>query len=130
MKVFLDTSILVYALSSDLKRHRAQEVLAAGGTVSIQVLNELVHVLRRKLERDWADIEVALDDLGALLKPPVPLTFGIHQSARWLARDHGFAFYDALIIAAALEAGCDTLLTEEMQHGRRVMGLTISNPFA
>lgn len=128
--MFLDTNILVYALSSDLKRHRAQEVLAAGGTVSVQVLNELVHALRRKLERDWADIEAALDDLGALLEPPVPLTVAIHQAARWLARDHGFAFHDALILAAALDAGCDRLLTEDMQHGRRVKGLTISNPFA
>lgn len=130
MKVFLDTNILVYALSSDLKRHHAQKVLAAGGTVSVQVLNELAHVLRRKLQRDWAEIEAALDDLGALLEPPVPLTFRVHQAARWLARDHGFAFYDALIVAAALDAGCDTLLTEDIQHGRRVMGLTISNPFA
>ena len=130
MRVFLDTNILVYVLTADLKRHRAQEALAAGGTVSVQVLNELVQVLRRKLQRDWSEIEAALDDLGALLEPPVPLTFAIHQAARWLARDHGFAFYDALIVAAALDAGCDRLLTEDMQHGRRVKGLTISNPFA
>ncbi len=47
-----------------------------------------------------------------------------------LARDHGFAFYDALIVAAALEGGCDTLFSEDMQHGRDVGGLTIVNPFA
>src|SRR5437764_662000 len=46
-----------------------------------------------------------------------------------LARDHGLAFYDALIVAAALEAGCDTLFTEDMQHGRKFGSLTIINPF-
>ncbi len=46
-----------------------------------------------------------------------------------LARDHGFAFHDALVVAAALETGCDTLYSENMQHGRGVVGLTIINPF-
>jgi len=46
-----------------------------------------------------------------------------------LARDHAFAFYDALVVAAALEAGCDTLYSEDMQHGRGLAGLTIVNPF-
>ena len=50
--------------------------------------------------------------------------------ARKHARDHSLAFYDALIVAAALEAGCDTLLTEDMQHGRTFLGCTIVNPFA
>jgi predicted nucleic acid-binding protein len=126
---FLDTNVLVYALSADPKRHRAQELLAAGGTVSVQVLNELVNVLLRKLRRTWPEIEAALEELDAVLGAPIPLTFTVHRSARWLARDHGFAFYDALIVAAALDAGCDTLLTEDMQDGRQVAGLTIANPF-
>jgi predicted nucleic acid-binding protein len=46
-----------------------------------------------------------------------------------LARDHTLAFYDALIVAAAIEAGCETLYSEGMQHGRSVGGLTIVNPF-
>ncbi len=57
-------------------------------------------------------------------------TSATHAAAVSLARDHGFAFYDALIIAAALGRGCDTLFSEDMQHGRRVAGLTIVNPFA
>ena len=126
---FLDTNVLVYAVSADPRHDRAQELLADGGTVSVQVLNELVNVLRRKLQRSWAEIEAALTDLGAVLGNPVQLTLAIHQNARWLARDHGFAFHDALIIAAALNAGCDTLLTEDMQDGRQVAGLTIVNPF-
>jgi len=47
-----------------------------------------------------------------------------------LASSHGFNFYDALIVASALAAGCDTLLTEDLQAGRKIEGLTIVNPFA
>ncbi|TMJ22041.1 MAG: PIN domain-containing protein [Alphaproteobacteria bacterium] len=96
MKPFLDTNVLVYAvLSDDPRRPTAGRLLAAGGTISVQVLNEFANVARGKL----------------------------------LARDHGLAFYDALIVAAALEAGCDTLFTEDMQHGRKFGSLTIINPF-
>lgn len=130
MRPFFDTNILVYAVSADSKRHRAQELLDGGGMVSVQVLNELANVLRKKLRRAWPEIESALEDICALLEPPAPLTFATHQSARWLARDHGFSFYDALIVAAAIDAGCDTLLSEDMQDGRRIAGLRILNPFA
>jgi predicted nucleic acid-binding protein len=41
----------------------------------------------------------------------------------------GFSFYDALIVSSAIEAGCDTLYSEDMQHGRSIGGLTIINPF-
>jgi predicted nucleic acid-binding protein len=92
-------------------------------------LNELVNLLRRKLHRSWSEIEAAVDELGTLLDDPVSLTLDIHRSARWLARDHGCALYDALIVAAAIDAGCDTLLTEDMQDGRQIMSLTIVNPF-
>ena len=52
-----------------------------------------------------------------------------HEAALALARDHRLSFYDALIVAAAQEAGCDTLYTEDMQHGRKFGGLVIVNPF-
>jgi predicted nucleic acid-binding protein len=57
------------------------------------------------------------------------LTAGTHELAVTLARDHGLAFYDALIVASAIEAGCDTLYTEDMRHTRAIGGLTIRNPF-
>jgi predicted nucleic acid-binding protein len=57
------------------------------------------------------------------------ISLSTHQAAVALARDHNIAFYDALIVAAAQEAGCDTLFTEDMQHGRKFGGLTIVNPF-
>jgi predicted nucleic acid-binding protein len=60
---------------------------------------------------------------------PLALTLELHAAARALAEDHRLSFYDALIVAAALAAGCDTLFTENMQHGRSFGGLSIVNPF-
>ena len=130
MRPFLDTNVLVYAVSNDCRQRRAQELLAAGGTISVQVLNEFTNVLLNKLRRGWPDIEAALGDVCAVLEPATPLTIATHQTARTLARSHGLSFYDALIAAAALEAGCDKLLSEDMQDGRVIPGLTIVNPFA
>jgi predicted nucleic acid-binding protein len=130
LRPFLDTNVLIYAVSADPKRGRAQELLDEGGTISVQVLNEFTNVLLNKLRRAWPEIEDLLEDICALLEPPVALSFATHRSARWLARDHRFSFYDALIVAAAIETGCDTLLSEDMQDGRVVAGLRIVDPFA
>ena len=61
-----------------------------------------------------------------------PASFGdlVDTEALALSRTHGFSFYDSLIVASALEAGCDTLLTEDLQTGRRIVGLTIVDPFS
>jgi len=93
------------------------------------VLNEFVHVARRKLRHDWPQIELALGLLRASLDDVVPITLNTHGNAVPLARDHGLSFYDALIVASAIEAGCDILYSEDMQHGRTFGGLTIVNPF-
>jgi predicted nucleic acid-binding protein len=130
VSVFLDTNILVYAQTSGAKADKARELLGAGGKLSVQVLNEFAAVTRRKLQKDWNEIGEAIDDALALVDPPLPITFDTHATAMSLARDHGFSFYDALIVASALEAGCDTLFTEDMQHGRRVESVVIVNLFA
>jgi predicted nucleic acid-binding protein len=130
LRPFLDTNILVYAVSDDRRQQRAQELLAAGGTISVQVLGEFANVLRNKLRKEWPDIEAALEDICVVLDPATPLTVVTHRVARTIARDHGLSFYDALIAAAALEAKCDTLLSEDMQDGRIIPGLKITNPFA
>lgn len=130
MKPFLDTNILIYAsLSDDPRRFVAERVLAAGGVISAQVLNEFTNVARRKLKWPWPDIEAGIDLLRSRVGRVRPLTADTHGRALALARDHRFSFYDALIVAAALEAGCDTLLTEDMQHARAISGLRIVNPF-
>lgn len=129
MSRFFDTNVLVYAFIDGPKRMRAQQALAEGGIISAQVLNEFTHVSRRRHGRDWPEIEAALGVIRGRFPVVAPLTEQTHAAALALARDHGFAFYDALIVAAAIEAGCDTLVSEDMQHGRTIDALTICDPF-
>ena len=104
-------------------------MILAGGIISVQVLNELAAVLRRKFRLEWDAIADALADVRAALGPAHPVDVEIHLRAVALARSHDFSFYDALIVASAIAAGCDTLLTEDLQAGRRIAGMTIVNPF-
>jgi predicted nucleic acid-binding protein len=71
-----------------------------------------------------------LDAIRILCPSSVPLIISTHETATKIAEDHGFEIHDALIIAAALEAGCATLYCEDLQHGQVIQGrLTIRNPF-
>jgi predicted nucleic acid-binding protein len=126
VSAFLDTNILVYAQQTGVKAEISQDLIAEGGTISVQVLNELANVLRKKLGRNWRDIELVLADLDNAFDPALPLTVETNRVALALARDHNIACYDALIVAAAQEAGCDTLFTEDLQHGRKFGNLTTS----
>ena len=103
--------------------------LSGRQVISAQVLNEFTNVLRNKQKQDWPIIELAVASIRRQFPEIAPLSAETHAAALSHARDHGFAFYDALIVAAAIEAGCDTLFTEDMQHGRAIGGLTIRNPF-
>jgi predicted nucleic acid-binding protein len=103
--------------------------LPAGGVISAQVLNEFTNVLYRKQKQAWPVIEAALQTIRFRFPDIVPLTADTHAAAVTLARDHHLAFYDALIVASAIEAGCETLCSEDLQHGRVIVGLTIQNPF-
>jgi predicted nucleic acid-binding protein len=130
VKPFLDTNVLVYAvLSDDPRCPTAERLLAAGGTISVQVLNEFANVARGKLKWSWLDIEATLTLVRSRSGRVRDLSASTHEAAVALARDHSLAFYDALIVAAAIEAGCDTLFSEDMQHGRVFGGLKIVNPF-
>lgn len=128
---FLDSNVLLYTLSTnDPRQTTAIRVVAQGGTISVQVLNEFASVAYRKLKLSWPEVERALAAVRALCPPPRPLTLATHEAAVALASRHGLAFYDALIVASALEAGCATLLSEDMQDGRVIEGrLTIRDPF-
>lgn len=129
--VFFDTNVLVYATAKDDARAvTAITLLAAGGVVSVQVLNEFASVARRKLKWSWAEVTSALLTFRALLKPPLPVSLKTHEAALVIARRDGLNVHDALIVASALEARCNTLLSEDMQDGRVIDGsLTIRNPF-
>jgi predicted nucleic acid-binding protein len=127
---FLDTNVLIYAFAKDDARStRAENLLAEGGVIGVQVLNEFTSVTRRKLRWRWEDIESALGVIEDLLGPARSLTAVIHARAVALAREHDLAFYVALIVAAAEEAGCRELLSEDLQHGRKFGALRIENPF-
>lgn len=130
MTAFLDTRVLIYAQSADARAAAARDAILAGGVISVQVLNEFAAVLRRKLHQDWPAIAAAVADVRAALDPVRPIGVETHEAALALAGDNGFGFYDALIVASALEAGCDRLLTDDLQAGRRIGGLVVVNPFA
>jgi predicted nucleic acid-binding protein len=129
VSAFFDTNILVYAQQADGKADRARALFAVGGKLSLQVLNEFTAVARRKQSKDWHEIAEAISDVLAVVDPPLALTLDLHAVARALAEEHRLSFYDALIVASAIEAGCDILYSEDMQHGRTIGGLSIINPF-
>lgn len=127
---FFDTNVLVYSASDDAaKADRAEALIAAGGTISVQVLNELTNVARRKMRMSWADTRALLTLLRGLLTVH-PLTLEVHATGLTLAERYGFSVNDAMIAASALHAGCDTLWSEDMQDGMVLDGgLKIINPF-
>jgi predicted nucleic acid-binding protein len=127
---FFDTNILIYAFAADDPRSaRAESLIADGGVIGVQVLNEFTNVARRKLRWQWGQIEAALAAIEDLLGPPRPLTAALHAQAVVLARDHELPFYDALIVAAAGDAACQVLFSEDFQHGQTFGAVTIENPF-
>jgi predicted nucleic acid-binding protein len=129
MSAFFDTNILVYAQQTGEKAEQARALFAEGGKLSVQVLNEFVAVARRKQNKTWRQIAEAIADALVLVDAPLALSLDLHLAARALAENHRMSFYDALIVASAIEAGCDILYSEDMQHGRVMGGLTIQNPF-
>ena len=130
MTAFLDTNVLIYAQGGEDKGEVARQTILAGGVISVQVLNEFAAVLRRKFGFEWDVIADAVADVRAALDPVRSIDVATHVEALSIARSHGFSFYDSLIVASALEAGCDRLLTEDLQAGQRIGGLVVANPFA
>ena len=128
---FVDTNVLLYLLSGDqTKADRAEALLAARVVISVQVLNEFANVARRKMALEWPVVEQALVDLRRFADVRA-LTLATHEAGVALARRYQLSVYDAMIAAAALEAGCTTLLSEDFSAGQRVGGrLTVRNPFA
>ena len=129
-KPFLDTNVLIYAFTAgDPRVETADALLSGGGIISVQILNEFVNVSRKKLKRDWSEIEESLDAIATLLDPPLPLTAEMHTKAVEISKRYHFGFYDGMLVAAALRAGCKVLYTEDLHHGQTIEGLTIRNPF-
>jgi len=127
---FFDTTVLVYIASADAaKADQAEAAVAVGGAISVQVLNELANVARRKMRMSWTETNAFLNTLRSLLSVH-PLTLEVHETGLALAQRYGLSTYDAMIAASALHAGCDTLWSEDMQDGMTLEeGLRIINPF-
>ena len=127
---FFDTHVVLYLLSADeAKADRAEELLKLGGGVSVQVLNEFASVAARKSGMSYDEIREALDPIRTVCKV-VPLTGETHDLGLRVAQRYGLSVYDAMIVAAALLAGCKTVVSEDMQDGQVIEGLSIRNPFA
>ena len=129
-ETFFDTNVVLYLLSADTaKADRAEELLAIGGIISVQVLNEFTAVASRKLRMSWPEIREVLAQVRAVCNVE-PMSVDTHDRAAQLAERYGLSIYDALIVAAALLAGCSTLYSEDMQNGQVIeRQLTIRNPF-
>lgn len=136
-KFFLDTNILVYAFDSAIpaKQRRANELIKAAlkndtGCISFQVVQEFINVATRKFA-----VPLSIPDcekyLNIVLSPLCKVFVSIELYARSLdvMQQWHFSFYDSLIVAAALQADCSILYSEDLQHEHKIEDLTVHNPF-
>ena len=129
-KPFFDTNVLLYLLSEDIRKaDRSEALMATGGVISVQVLNEFSSVASRKLKMTYAEIRDALQIIRAVCQTQA-VTIDIHELGLDIAERYGYALYDSMIVSAALQSGCTILYSEDMQHGQIIEGqLRITNPF-
>ena len=128
---FIDANVIIHLASADTgKADLAEAAVAAGGAISVQVLNELTNVARRKMRMSWGETNAFLGTLRELLTVH-PLTMEAHETGLLFAERYRLSIHDAMIAASAFHAECDTLLSENMQHGMVLEeGLRVVNPFA
>lgn len=126
---FADTNIVLYLLDDGPKASRAEAILERGPRISVQVLNEAAVNCRRKAGLSWDETGMFLAGIRTLC-PVEDVTLQTHDVGRALAERYGFSIYDAMIVAAAVMAGCTTLWTEDMHSGLLVENqLQLVNPF-
>ena len=137
-KYFLDTNIFVYTFDSEAprKRYRARDLVEnalheGAGVISYQVVQEFLNVALRKFAVPLTprDAEAYLDNVLAPLCEVFP-DRQLYGSAIAMHKTTGWSFYDSLIVSAARRAGVSTLYSEDLQHGRVLDDLTVTNPFA
>ncbi|MGA7439435.1 MAG: PIN domain-containing protein [Luteibacter sp.] len=127
---FLDSNIVLYLLSPDAtKKRKAIELLARRPSISVQVLNEVTNVCCKKAGMSWQEIALFLVDIRHFC-PVVSMTEGIHDTARRIAARNQLSFYDASIVAAAIDSGAAVVWSEDMHDGLVVEhSVTVVNPF-
>lgn len=127
---FFDTNVLLYLLSEDdRKADRAEAIIASGGIISVQVLNEFASVASRKLRMSYAEIRDVLAMVRGVCQTQA-LTVDTHDRGLDIAERFGFSLYDSMIVSSALQLGCSVLYSEDMRHGQKVDAqLVVINPF-
>ena len=126
---FFDSNIILYLVSNDLvKADKAEQLIFNGGTINIQVLNEVANVSRRKAGMSWTETRNFLSIIRELLDVE-PIILETHTIGISLAERYGFSIYDAMIASAALLAECDILFSEDLQDGLFIENrLRVRNP--
>lgn len=131
-KVFLDTNILIYGYSQDEadKQQRAIECVQSGEVwISTQVLNETINVFRRKFSLEYSQIRAVVAEFTEQFEIAIVSVTTI-ETALNLAERYRYSYFDSLIIASAIEVGCQILYSEDLQNGQQIDNqLTIINPF-
>lgn len=128
-KNFIDTNVLFYLLSSDsVKADKAEGLLAEGGIVSVQVLNEFAAVAVRKMGMKLPEIRSILSVIRTACQV-IPVSLQLHDDGMSIAERYGYSIFDSLIIAAALQANSEFLYSEDLHDGQSIGTLTIANPF-
>jgi predicted nucleic acid-binding protein len=126
---FFDTNVLLYLLSGDqTKANAAETLVASGGIVSVQVLNEFASVATRKLHMHIPEVREILRTVRRLCTVHA-LSVESHDQGLEVADRYQLSVFDAMIVASAHQAGCKSLYTEDLQDGMAILGLTIRNPF-
>lgn len=131
MRQFIDTNILLYAFSRDPRGKAALLLMENDFEISVQVLNEVANVSRRKMRKTWDEINQILDFIRMAVLDIHPMTSATHVHGMSIARRYQLPIYDSMLLAAALIAGCDTFHSEDLRSGLVIEDqLTIRNPFA
>ncbi|MGA9968584.1 MAG: PIN domain-containing protein [Terriglobales bacterium] len=136
-KFFLDTNVFVYLFdtTAPAKAQKAARLVrdavdTGKGIVSYQVVQEFFNVALRRFAHPMSGAE-AEQYLITVIRPllAVHSSPALYVDALRIAGKHRLAWYDSIIVASALEGRCDTLYSEDFQHGRQIEGLQVENPF-
>lgn len=137
-RFFLDTNVFVYTfdVKAPAKAKRASQLIrraadSGEGIISYQVVQEFFSVAFRRFQQPMSIAE-AEQYFTTVLRPLLAVHSSptIYFQALRIVEKHRLSWYDSLIVAAALEGGCEKLYSEDLQHGRKIEDLRIENPFA
>jgi predicted nucleic acid-binding protein len=136
-RFFLDTNLFVYSFdrSAPAKAQRARQLIREAlttqkGVVSYQVVQEFFNVALKKFSQPMQAADAG-QYLNTIFRPLVAVhsSQALYAEALFLYAQGGLSWYDSLIVSAAVQARCEILFSEDLQHGRRFGSLEVRNPF-